>query len=119
MEISCIVCPNSCLLNVIKTGEGYAVSGNQCRRGFDFAIAESTNPTRMFTSTVCIQDGEVHRLPVISSREIPKGKLPECQKLLSGIRVTAPVKCGDIIIDNICGTGIDVMASRTVKKLIM
>ena len=52
--ILCIVCPNGCRLNAEKSaeGSGYAISGNKCKRGIDFAIAEITNPTRTLTTTV-------------------------------------------------------------------
>lgn len=114
MEMTCIVCPNSCRLKVVGTENGYAVTGNQCRRGYDFAVNECTNPTRMFTSTVRLENADLCRLPVISSREIPKNMLEECQRQLMSMVVSAPVKCRDVIINNICNTGIDILASRSV-----
>jgi CxxC motif-containing protein len=70
---------------------------------------------RMLTTTVVIEGGTQFRLPVISSGEIPKAKLMDCLKTLYAIRARAPVACGDVIVRDICGTGVDVVASRTMR----
>lgn len=115
-QYTCIVCPNSCLITVDeKDGELY-ITGQQCRRGEMFARNEHTCPMRMFTSTMKINGAELSRISVISSGEIPKEMMRDCQKELSKTVLNAPVKLGDIVIKNICGTGIDIVASRTLNK---
>jgi len=32
------------------------------------------------------------------------------------VEVEAPIKCGDVIIENILGTGVNIIASRDVEK---
>lgn len=113
---TCIVCPVSCAIEVSRDGDGYKTSGNQCRRGERYAIAEHTEPVRMVTTTVVIRSAALSRLPVISEREIPKAKLKECLQALYGISVEAPVACGDVILEDICGTGVRILAARTMKR---
>ncbi|MHC1734855.1 MAG: DUF1667 domain-containing protein [Erysipelotrichaceae bacterium] len=118
-EMTCIVCPMSCMLHVDFDGEGHicAVSGNTCPRGDAYARKELTNPTRMLTSTVKILNAPYDRLPVIISSDIPKGKLFEVMEALRVVEVSAPVKCKDIIVKNICGLGVDILASRSMPQV--
>ena len=114
-QYTCIICPNSCRVTVIGNNEVFTVSGNQCRRGEEFAIHEHTGPMRMFTSTVRINGAAIPRISVISSREIPKEKVKDCQKVLSEIVLQAPVRCGETVMEDIEGTGADMLASRTLE----
>ncbi len=115
-EYTCIVCPNSCLITVEKGPDGLIITGHKCKRGVAFATSEHTAPTRMLTSTVKLTGARTGRLPVITTGEVPKTKLLECQKTLFSVLVRAPVKCGDIVVKDICGTGIDVVATRSMQK---
>lgn len=115
-EFTCIVCPVSCNL-VVEEGEGLlTVTGNQCKRGAKFGEDEYRQPKRMLTTTVKITGGNVSRLPVISQDEIPKEKLFELVGLLYKVTVKSPVKRGDVIVKNIGNTGIDILATRTIKQ---
>jgi len=111
----CIVCPSSCRLTVSEEGGEIKVEGNECKRGKEHGLEEYREPLRMLTTTVAVREGFLPRLPVISTKEIPKAKLSECLDLLYMTEVTAPVRCGDVIIQNICGTGADVVASRSLN----
>lgn len=114
-QIVCTVCPSGCRLTVWEEDGEVRVRGNGCRRGAEHGVAEYANPMRMLTTTVVIEGGTQFRLPVISSGEIPKAKLMDCLKTLYAIRARAPVACGDVIVRDICGTGVDVVASRTMR----
>ena len=106
--ITCIVCPKGCTLNVdAAKGE---VTGNGCSRGKDYGMAEVTNPTRVLTTTVAIDNAIDARLPVKTSQPIPKGKLLEAMAVIDSIRVTSPVALGDVIAPNILDTGADLVA---------
>ena len=115
-EFVCIVCPVSCNLKVEELSGEITVSGNQCKRGMNFGKNEFTNPMRMLTTTMKIVNGTVHRLPVISSGEVPKEKLKSFVKDLYKIEIHAPITRGDIIVENIGGTGVDIIATRTIDK---
>lgn len=113
-EQVCIVCPMGCIMNVEINGE-IKVSGNTCKRGYEYAVKESTNPTRIITSTVGVNNGE---LPVVSMKtagEVPKNMIMDCMKIIRKIRVNAPIKTGDVLLDGILGTGVSIVATRDVN----
>jgi CxxC motif-containing protein len=70
----------------------------------------------MLTTTVAIREGTLPRLPVISREEVPKAALGRCLEALYRMELTAPLRCGDIIVKNICDTGVDVIASRSMNR---
>jgi len=115
-EMSCIVCPMSCLITVEQddqTKEILSITGNTCKRGEAYARNELTHPMRQLTSTVAIEKGIYNRLPVILSAEIPKEKIFDVMEQIRKVKVTAPVNVGDILIADVCGLGVDVLASRS------
>ncbi len=114
-ELICIVCPRGCHLTVDEAN-GCAVSGNFCKRGEVYGKAEVTNPVRVVTSTVAISgaaDGEV-RCPVKTADAIPKALIFDAMKAIEKTGIKAPVRIGDVVIENICGTGIALVACRNI-----
>ena len=111
-ELICIVCPKGCHLTAEEAESGWNISGFGCPRGQQYGIADMTNPTRVVTSTVRIRGGVHPRLPVKTNGPLPRALVRKAVRLLDGVEVTAPVRCGDIVLENICGTGIDFVASR-------
>ncbi|TYP58847.1 DUF1667 domain-containing protein [Thermosediminibacter litoriperuensis] len=110
--VTCIVCPSGCRIKVgIEGSEIVRISGNQCKRGADYARAEVTQPMRVLTTTVRLEDGRL--LPVKTASPIPKVLLFDAVKELSGVRVKAPVKIGQVIYSNVAGTGVDVVTTRS------
>ena len=115
MTYTCIVCPVSCRVTVGERPDGdLDITGHTCKRGLAFAKGEHTAPTRMLTTTVRLLGAHLRRLPVISSGEIPKGELLTALQELYSIEVTAPVHMGDVVLPNIRGTGVDIVAARSV-----
>ncbi|SQB27250.1 Uncharacterized protein with conserved CXXC pairs [Clostridium sporogenes] len=49
---------------------------------------------------------------VKTEKDIPKGKLMECVKILKNTTVQAPLKIGDVIVENIADTGVNVIATK-------
>jgi len=115
-EMICIVCPISCALTVTQIEEEILVEGNRCKRGKVFGEQEFINPLRMLTSTIAIKGARLPRLPVVSSGELPINRMKEFLQVLYGVRLQAPVKKGDIVVADILGTGVDILASRSMKK---
>lgn len=115
-ELICIVCPKGCHLKVDEEN-GYAVTGNSCEKGAAYGKKELTNPTRVVTSTVRVDGGEKRRVSVKTNRDIPKGKMLEAVALLNTVCLTAPVHIGDVVLEDILGTGADFVATGTVLKL--
>ncbi len=113
-ELICIVCPKGCHLKVDETND-YAVTGNGCPRGAEYGKAELTNPTRVVTSTVRCNGASLPRCPVKTNGVVPKGKIFDVMKALDEVELTAPVTVGQVVIENVCGTGANVVAARTMK----
>lgn len=112
-ELICIVCPRGCHLSI---DDEMNVTGNTCSRGKEYAINELTCPKRVITSTVVIESSILSRLPVKTSNAIPKDLIFDCMKELDNVRVKAPIEIGEVIIKDILGTGVDVVATRSIEK---
>ncbi|QZY55013.1 DUF1667 domain-containing protein [Crassaminicella profunda] len=112
-QLVCIVCPMGCHLEVTKENDEYNVTGNKCPRGKAYGMKELTNPTRVVTTTVKIKGGLLNRLSVKTKEAIPKEKMFECMKFIDSIEVKAPVSVGDIIVKDLLGTGVDLVAARS------
>lgn len=114
-ELICISCPRGCYLQV--DADNKKVIGNSCKRGEVYGLNEVTNPVRIVTSTVRVKGGELPVIPVKTNGAIPKPLNFECMKLINKVEVKAPIKMGDVIIKDVLGTGIDVIASRNIKAI--
>lgn len=115
-ELICIVCPKGCHLNVDENN-GYKVTGYSCSRGEVYGKNELMNPTRVVTSTICIEGAEIPRMPVKTNGAIPKQKIFDLMNSLNNLNVKAPVLCGQVVVENILNTGIDLVATRTLMKI--
>ncbi len=104
--VTCIVCPRGCTMTADIRGDTVTVTGNACPRGENHAIGECTNPVRSLTSIVRVSNREDTMVSVKSAAPVPKGKLFEIMELLHNTGVEAPVRMGDVILDNVCGTQI-------------
>lgn len=114
-NLTCISCPMGCPLTVVmENGEVVSVSGNTCKRGDIYARKEVTNPTRIVTSTVRVEGGTADMVSVKTKEDVPKGKIFDCVKALKGVTVKAPVHIGDIIVSDVAGTGVDIVATKEV-----
>lgn len=111
-ELICITCPKGCHLTVDEEHD-YAVTGNACPRGAEYGRNELLHPVRVLTSTVRLTGGPIPRLPVKTAAPIPKGKLFELMRALDGVELTCPVKVGDVVLADACGTGVDVVATKS------
>ncbi len=115
VDITCIGCPMGCQVTVELEGkEVLSVSGNSCPIGDTYARKEVSNPERTVTSTVFVEDGEKVRVSVKTASNIPKAKINECMEAINKAVVKAPVAIGDVVIENVAGTGVNVIATRNV-----
>lgn len=114
-ELTCIGCPLGCTLTVTMDGGSVAsVTGNTCPRGDAYARKEVTNPTRIVTSTVRVKNGILAMVNVKTASDIPKDKIFDCIHAIKDVTVEAPVSIGDVILPNVAGTGVDIIAARNV-----
>ena len=103
MELICIKCPRGCLLTV----DGDNVTGNMCPRGLDYAKEEQTNPMRIVTTLIKVDNMVI---PVKTSKEVPKAKINEVVKEIAGIKVK-DTKIGDVVLKNILNLGVDIVVT--------
>ena len=116
-EFVCIRCPLGCNITVDQEGTDIKnIAGNTCPRGADYVTKELTDPRRIVTSLVRVQGGELPVVSVKTAADIPKDKIQDCIKVLKNIELSAPVHMGDIVVENICGTGVDIIATANVKS---
>ena len=114
-EFICIVCPKGCKIRVLVKGSKIiSVKGKKCPKGIEYTKNEATNPKRNVFTTVKIKNGIVPMLPVKTKKQVPKEMVIDVMRYLSTVSVTAPITIGDIIVENILNTGIDVIATRSV-----
>lgn len=113
-SVICTVCPVGCSITVKKEDASFSVTGNSCKRGYEYAVKEITSPVRTITTVMCTSCGIM--VPVRTSKPVPKDKIYECMKIISEKTLMLPISSGDIIIENIGGTGADVICSRTFKN---
>lgn len=117
-NLTCINCPMGCALTIeMEGGEVISVSGNTCKRGDTYGRKEVTDPTRIVTSTVKVIDGKEQMVSVKTKQDIPKGKISECITALKNVQVNAPVRIGDVIVADVAGTGVDIVATKNVEIL--
>ena len=109
----CINCPAGCHLEISVDGSGAIdVRGNRCPRGQKYAETEITDPRRTVTAVVRSGGPEPVCVPVKTSAPLPRRLIPELLKELAAMRVALPVGVGDAVLKDVCGSGIDVVATR-------
>lgn len=114
-ELTCIGCPLGCTVTVtLENGEVTAVTGNTCPKGDAYARKEVTNPTRIVTSTVRVAGGVAPMVNVKTASDIPKDKIFDCVEAIKNVVVPAPVKIGDVVLENVAGTGVNMIAARSI-----
>lgn len=117
--LTCIICPNGCELeaaweNAAGVPENIMVSGNKCPRGAEYAEQEIKNPMRTIASSVNLKGGTMPLVSVRVTGPIPKAKIMDVMAVIRETTVEAPVKIGDVLIADVLGLGVDVVATRNV-----
>lgn len=115
---TCICCPLGCRLTVmLAQGDAgldtIGVVGYKCKRGKDYARQEATHPVRMVTAAVLVE-GRLCPVSVKTERPVPKNRIMQVAAALSEACVAPPVHAGDVVLADVCGTGVDVIATKTV-----
>ena len=111
--ITCINCPVGCRMSVTlsDSGEFVSVSGNTCPRGAAYAKQECTLPLRMITAVIPVS-GSRTPLSVKTDKPVPKSLIAAVMAELGRVRVTLPVRAGQVIVRDILNTGSDIIATR-------
>ena len=117
-NLTCIECPQGCALSVdIENCRVVKVEGAKCPRGEQYAVSEIENPQRVLTSTVVVGNGlkpfpTLKMIPVRTDKPIPKEKLREVMAEIRKIIINKPVKMGEVIVSNLLGLNVNLIATR-------
>ncbi|HHU75277.1 MAG TPA: DUF1667 domain-containing protein [Firmicutes bacterium] len=113
IKIICIGCPLGCeiTLTIGQKGKVEDMWGNSCKEGKAYALEEYQNPARILTSTVRTKNCSRPLLPVKTTKPVLKTELMQCISALARIRVSPPIKIGEVVLDNFLETGVDVIAT--------
>ena len=115
IELTCIGCPMGCQLIVtMEDGAVVSVTGNTCPRGDAYARKEVTAPTRIVTSTVRVTGGTLAMVSCKTRSDIPKGKIFDVVRALKDVEVPAPITIGQVLAENVAGTGVDIIATKNI-----
>ncbi|MDR1966014.1 MAG: DUF1667 domain-containing protein [Synergistaceae bacterium] len=113
----CVSCPVGCSLSVTVEGtKVISVEGNTCPLGEKYAHSEVANPVRTFTSTVRVRGGSLPVCPVRSKTPLPLSRVFDVTREVAKLTAEPPIEVGSTLIENVCGTGVDIVASRSLPK---
>ena len=122
LQFNCTTCPSECLLTVEvehdadgHVAEVRSVTGNSCPRGDKFAHQELTCPMRVLTTTVAVSSGDEALLPVRTADAIPLELHAQAMALIRGLVVNAPIHMGDVALENLLNTNINLVASMDIE----
>ena len=137
-EMICITCPLGCHLSIQRISETeISVTGNRCSRGESYAREELLHPKRVVTGTCRVLRSPLaaggmlgsrkagseasaslyapRRVPLRTTAPFPKQRIPELLELISLLALPIPVRRGDVLVRDALGTGIDLIATRTIE----
>ncbi len=122
IPMTCIICPMGCNMEVTIEDDGkhknvINVADNGCKRGAEYAKKELMNPTRTLTTTIAVENGILAVVPIKTAGEVPKKMLMQCMEIVRRAKTKAPVSRGDILIHDILGTGVNIIACADVKRI--
>ena len=113
--LTCIGCPLGCTLTAVPSGDGYDISGYTCKRGLEYARKELTRPERTVTSTVRVSGGRANVTSVRTAADIPKDAIFRVMEAINAIVAPAPIAIGDVLCEDIAGTGVALTATKAVE----
>jgi len=138
-RLTCLLCPVGCELEVQREGEALNVRGSQCDKGVGFAQDEVLHPKRNLATSIPARTeaGATGTLParteagaagtfpargtaarMISVRlsdRVPRDAIFPILAEIAKLRPPLPVRRGQVLIADVLGTGVNVIATRTVE----
>jgi CxxC motif-containing protein len=114
---TCICCPMGCQLEATFDDDGTVseVTGFACNRGKAYAEQEAVDPVRMITAVVCVA-GCLEPMSVKTADPVPKARISEVLDEIRTLELHAPIQAGSVLIGDVAGTGVPVIATKTVER---
>ena len=117
-ELTCIGCPMGCQITVtLQNNIVTEVSGNNCKIGDTYAREEVLSPRRTVTSIMKVTGGELPVVSVKTKETIPKDMIFRVMQEINKVSVLAPITIGQVLIENVAGTNVAVVATREIKEV--
>ena len=114
---TCIVCPNGCEMEAEYEGTNVlSVTGNLCPKGRDYVTRELVDPRRTIASSVRVTGGILPLTSVRITRAIPKDRIFDVMEEINKVTLAAPVRIGDVVIENVLGLNSDVIVTKHIDK---
>jgi CxxC motif-containing protein len=114
---TCIVCPNGCEIDAEYEGTNVlSVTGNLCPKGKAYVTQELIDPRRTIASSVRVLGGTMPLASVRLNRPVPKDRIFDVMAEIRRKTLQAPVRIGDVVIENVLGLGSDVLITKNVEK---
>lgn len=119
-EFTCIICPNGCEISAdieIKDGSDSlirSINGALCPRGEIYVKQELIDPRRNIATSVLVKGGILPLASVRLTKPIPKARIFDAMEEIKKCSLTAPVKAGTVIVENILGYDADVIVTKSV-----
>ena len=110
-EMICICCPMGCQLSVTRDGDDISVSGYTCKRGEAYGVQEMRCPMRTVTSSVRVTGGARPVCSVKTRDQVPKASIGRVLEAIRTLNIPAPVHIGDVLVENIAETGVNLVAT--------
>ncbi|MBN2323459.1 MAG: DUF1667 domain-containing protein [Spirochaetes bacterium] len=114
-EIVCIVCPKGCRALVREKNRRVEITGTECARGAEYVRNEYIEPMRVLTTTLTVESGGKRRLSVRTDGKIKKKLLIPCVRYLKTVKAVPPIHMGEVIVENMLDTGMDLIATDEVE----
>ena len=116
-RLTCVLCPVGCELEVRKDAAGeLQIQGNQCDKGIPFAVEEVLYPKRNLATSVPVRGTTAKMVSVRLSDRVPREMIFPILAEIAKLRPEVPVCRGQVLIADVLGTGVDVIATRTVEQ---
>lgn len=109
----CICCPRGCHLEIDLDSK--EVTGNFCPRGKTYAINEITCPKRVLTTTMKVEGGDLNVVSVRTDKDIDKNLLFDAMKVINSKTIKAPINEGQVLIEHILNTDVNIIATKEIK----
>ncbi len=107
-NLTCILCSRNCSLEI----NGLAISGHGCGKGAEYAIAESTHPTRTVTTTLAVSNRQGIPVSVKTAVPVPKEHMLDVINQIRSLRILAPIRIGDVLARDVYGA--DIVATKNI-----
>lgn len=116
-EMICIACPVGCRLTVKQDdASNVTVENFGCKRGITYGTQEFTQPMRTVTSSVLVDMGARPLCAVKTKTTVPKEAIPAVLDVIRTAKASAPILIGQVVVPNIAGTGVDLVATASCER---